>query len=118
MRKMIVRLGSMEYDPSPIVKKHTLDERMITDLYEEKMYDLKKQIVFAEKLLPFMKNKNYEVLTEEGKFKDETVELLQRLVMERYKDLKKWLKKTERKDQLKRIESALSNFKRQLKKLK
>lgn len=65
-----------------------------------------------------MKNKNYEFLDEQGKFKDETVELLQRLVMERYKDLKKWLKKTERKDQLKRIESALSNFKRQLKKLK
>lgn len=48
MAKMIVRLGSMEYEPSPVVKKHTLDERMISDLYYERMYDLKKQIGFAE----------------------------------------------------------------------
>jgi len=25
---MIVRLGALEYDPAPEVKKHTLDERM------------------------------------------------------------------------------------------
>lgn len=29
IEKMLLRIGSMEYEPSPIVKKHTLDEQLL-----------------------------------------------------------------------------------------
>jgi hypothetical protein len=38
---MIVRLGALEYDPSPEIKKHTLDERLTQIMNGNKAYDLK-----------------------------------------------------------------------------
>lgn len=60
--------------------------------------------------MKFYKKKDYEFLDEDDKFKPESVELLQKLVMERYRELKKWLKKTERPAQQKKIEWTLKNF--------
>lgn len=40
IEEMLLRLGSMEYDPSPIVKRHTLDDRTMVALHGGKIYDL------------------------------------------------------------------------------
>ena len=37
---MMVRLGTMDYDPSPIVKPHTLDQRLIATLNKQILYDI------------------------------------------------------------------------------
>jgi len=38
---MLLRIGSMEYEPSPIVKKHTLDHQLLVKLNGDKIYQLK-----------------------------------------------------------------------------
>jgi hypothetical protein len=51
---MLLRIGSMEYEPSPIVKKHTLDERFLKEMHGNKIYDLKAQLVVANKIIEEM----------------------------------------------------------------
>lgn len=48
---MIVRLGALEYDPGPEIKKHTLDERLTQTLNGNKAYELQQKITFARELL-------------------------------------------------------------------
>jgi len=48
---MIVRLGAMEYDPGPEVKKHTLDERLTQCLNGNKKSELKHKVDCAQELI-------------------------------------------------------------------
>lgn len=48
---LIVRLGSLEYDPGPEVKKHTLDERLTQTMNGNKAFDLKQKIACCQELL-------------------------------------------------------------------
>ena len=41
LRKMLLRIGAMEYEPVPQVKQHTLDERLKVNLHDARVYDLK-----------------------------------------------------------------------------
>ena len=41
---MIVRLGALEYDPGPLVKKHTLDERLTQVMNGNKTRELKQKM--------------------------------------------------------------------------
>jgi superfamily I DNA and/or RNA helicase len=52
---MIVRLGALEYDPSPEVKKHTLDERLQETMNGNKAAKLKDKITYARELLDDLK---------------------------------------------------------------
>lgn len=52
---MITRLGALEYDPGPDVKKHTLDERLTMLMNGNKAYELKQKIMFARELLDDLK---------------------------------------------------------------
>lgn len=48
---MIVRLGALEYDPGPEIKKHTLDERLTQTLNGNKAFELQQKITYARELL-------------------------------------------------------------------
>jgi superfamily I DNA and/or RNA helicase len=41
---VLLRLGAVEYDPSPDVRRHTLDERLIEVLNGNKAFELKEKI--------------------------------------------------------------------------
>ena len=47
---MLLRIGAMEYEPSEIVKKHTLDDRLVRALHGGKIYDLRAQIAAGKEL--------------------------------------------------------------------
>jgi hypothetical protein len=36
----MVRLGAMEYEPSPVVKAHTVDSRVESELLRSKIYSI------------------------------------------------------------------------------
>jgi hypothetical protein len=55
MKKMLLRLGAMEYEPSEEVRRHTLDTRLQESLYEAKVYDAKERKQCAEELLDNIK---------------------------------------------------------------
>lgn len=48
---MLVRLGALEYEPSPAVKKHTLDERLQETMNGNKASELRQKIDYARELL-------------------------------------------------------------------
>lgn len=48
---MLVRLGALEYEPSPGVKKHTLDERLQETMNGNKAAELKQKITYSRELL-------------------------------------------------------------------
>ena len=54
-REMMVRLGTMDYDPSPIVKPHTLDQRLIATLNKQILYDINQKLEYTESLLESIK---------------------------------------------------------------
>ena len=54
IEKMLLRIGSMEYEPSPVVKKHTLDERLLVEQNGNKIYWLKARVATSAKLLAEM----------------------------------------------------------------
>lgn len=66
IEEMLLRLGSMEYEPSPVVKRHTLDERTMVSLHGNKIYDLKSLVKEATECLEMMKEPGFEGLTMEN----------------------------------------------------
>lgn len=56
MKKMLLRLGAMEYEPSLIVKQHTLDMRLQESLYEAKIYEVKEKKASIVELLNSLKD--------------------------------------------------------------
>mgnify|MGYP006120527201 CR=1 FL=1 len=67
IEEMLLRLGSMEYEPSPIVKRHTLDERTSSALHGGKIYDLRALIKVGEECVEMMKAPGFEGMTMENK---------------------------------------------------
>lgn len=41
IKKMLLRIGAMEYEPVPGVKQHMLEERMKETMNDARVYDLK-----------------------------------------------------------------------------
>ena len=85
---MMLRIGSMEYEPSPIVKRHTLDERTSQALYGGKIYDLKTLIQLGTECVDMMKAPGFGGLTMDNK---QHVTFIQRLYKQSYRDVKKFL---------------------------
>lgn len=54
MKNMILRIGSMDYEPSAAVKPHTLDQRLIETLNFKRLYDNKAQQEHADALLAIL----------------------------------------------------------------
>ena len=54
MKKYLLRIGSMDYEPQESVKPHLLDNRLQETLTSERIYGLKQEIEFAEDLLSEM----------------------------------------------------------------
>ena len=50
----------MEYEPSQIVKKHTLDDRLLHELNGNKIYDLKAKLVTSGKLLASVNKESFD----------------------------------------------------------
>ena len=57
---MLLRIGSMEYEPSPIVKKHTLDDRLLHELNGAKIYDLKQKLAISKKLIDSVNKEKFD----------------------------------------------------------
>lgn len=55
LKKHLLRIGSIDYEPTETVKQHLLDNRLTETLTSEKVYCLKQQIDFAEELLQEMR---------------------------------------------------------------
>ena len=51
----MLRIGSMDYEPSPVVKPHTLDQRLIETLNTAQLYDTKAKLQLAEEFLDHFK---------------------------------------------------------------
>ena len=50
LKKLLLRIGAMEYEPVQQVKQHTLDERLKESLHNTRVSDLKEQISCCEEL--------------------------------------------------------------------
>lgn len=88
IEEMLLRIGSMEYEPSPIVKRHTLDERTSTALHGGKIYDLRALIKVGTECVEMMKAPEFEGLTMENK---QHVTFIQRLYKQSYREVKRFL---------------------------
>ena len=97
IESMLLRIGAMEYEPSAIVKKHTLDERLIKELHGNKIYDLKERAAAAKQVLSQMQAPGFTGLRMDNK---ELVPLLQKLVTPSYRRLKDWIIKKPADEQL------------------
>ena len=51
LKKMLLRIGAIEYEPSETVKRHTLDSRLAETLNDAKVYKLKEEIGCCDDLL-------------------------------------------------------------------
>lgn len=51
MKKLLLRIGAFEYEPSPLVQQHTLDVRLKEVLNDAKEFEYREQIACAENLL-------------------------------------------------------------------
>jgi len=56
MKELFIRIGSMDYDPSPTVKPHTLDQRLIDTLNFQQLYDNQSKLTHADTLLSLVKS--------------------------------------------------------------
>jgi hypothetical protein len=56
MKELFIRIGSMDYEPSPTVKPHTLDQRLIDTLNFQQLYDNKQRLAHADTLLAIVKS--------------------------------------------------------------
>jgi len=52
---MILRIGSLDYEPSPIVKPFTLDYRYTAKMNCQYLHETKQQINSAEEILEILK---------------------------------------------------------------
>ena len=101
----------MEYEPSPIVKKHTLDVRLEKQLIYEKTYKLKEKIAETNLVIDCINKPDFTQFnldagatgTEKAIF-----EALRRLVTNEPRRLKKWLA-------TKTVDEQRNYFKRSLK---
>ena len=50
VKKLVLRIGSLDYEPHPSVRKHMLDSRLQEELHGQKLYGLNELIAFAEEL--------------------------------------------------------------------
>lgn len=57
---MLLRIGAVEYEPSPDVARHTLDKRLMETLNGNKAYELKEKIDFAKDLLKDLRSSKEE----------------------------------------------------------
>ena len=55
MHEMILRIGSLDYEPSPIVKPYTLDYRYNATMNSQYLRDTKQQIASAEEIIWILK---------------------------------------------------------------
>jgi hypothetical protein len=55
IKKALLRIGAIEYEPSAIVKQHTLDVRLQESLLEAKIYDVREKKASAAELLNDLK---------------------------------------------------------------
>jgi hypothetical protein len=85
---MLLRIGSMEYEPSPIVKRHTLDDRTMMGLHGAKIHDLRGLIHEANECLAMMNEPGFEGMKMENK---KHVTFVQKLYKQSYRDVKKWM---------------------------
>ena len=85
---MMVRLGTMDYDPSPIVKPHTLDQRLIATLNKQILYDINQKLEYTESLLEAIK-KGVQISADDQNHR----KYLQKLICENLRKLKDWFKK-------------------------
>lgn len=114
IEEMLLRIGSMEYEPSPIVKRHTLDERTLVTLHGNKIYDLKALIEVATECLEMMNEPGFEGMKMEEK---KHVTFVQRLVKQSYRDVKKWMMTKTHDQQVAMITKDLEFRKRKLNEL-
>jgi len=98
--KMLLRIGSMEYEPSPVVKKHTLDDRLLHELNGNKIYDLKQKLVVSGKLLASVNKESFDGFVFEN---PNHLPALQRLIQPNYRRLKEWLTKKTPEEQLRSV---------------
>jgi hypothetical protein len=57
VQEMLLRIGSMDYEPSPQVKPHTFDQRLIESLNFQMMFDNKTKLSHVDTLLGIVKQK-------------------------------------------------------------
>ena len=112
---MLLRIGAIEYEPSVIVKKHTLDERLIKELHGNKIYDLKERVKVAKQVLTHMEAPDFAGFKmEEKKLKnfikdDKTVVPgLQLLITPSYRGLRKWMLTKSTEEQIRHLKSQLT----------
>ena len=58
LKKLLLRIGAMEYEPVPAVKVHTLDERLKETLHDARVYELRVKVNCGEELLDALKKGN------------------------------------------------------------
>ena len=51
LKAYFLRIGSLDYEPNENVRRHLLDTRLTEQLTNERVYNLKEQISYAEELL-------------------------------------------------------------------
>lgn len=86
MKKMLLRIGAIEYEPSPTVKQHTLDIRLQESLLEAKIYEVREKKACAEELLNVMKTQKIVDFVQNNRYRS----LLQKLIGTNQKKLKKF----------------------------
>jgi hypothetical protein len=104
IEEALLRIGSMEYEPSKIVRQHTLDERLMIALNGAKIYTLREHIEVGAAILKEMKAADFPGLSMENK---SHVAAIQKLQFDSYRKIKDWLKK-------KTLEQQIEIFERQL----
>jgi hypothetical protein len=104
IESMLLRIGAMEYTPSEIVKKHTLDDRLVRELHGNKIYDLRAQIAAGKEVQDIVQAPGFTAFRVDDKH---VITLLQQLVTPSIRRLKDWIVK-------KSLDEQLSHLTRQL----
>lgn len=55
MKEILLRIGSMDYEPSPIVKKHTLDQRYIDVMNCQYLKETRENLSLADNLMALLR---------------------------------------------------------------
>jgi hypothetical protein len=97
---MLLRLGAVEYDPGPDVKRHTLDERLIEMLNGNKAFELKEKIQFATELIRDIERPGEGLLGGLDTGNHKHIEYLLKLVARQVKSVKEWIKRKTKEEHL------------------
>ena len=57
LKEIMLRIGAMDYEPSPTVKPFTLDQRLIETLNTQQLYDNKVKLQYADELINILSRK-------------------------------------------------------------